>query len=69
MGAVSFFKENNDMLVPRCGRCGVVMNLIATRAAQRHVLRTFCCRRCGNIDTISFDRKEPPRNDGPDLAI
>jgi endogenous inhibitor of DNA gyrase (YacG/DUF329 family) len=63
MDVVSFSKAINDVLVPRCGRCGVVMDLIATRAARRHTLRTFCCRRCGNIDTISFDRKDPYRND------
>jgi len=37
----------NDDLAPRCGRCDVVMDLIATRTARRHTLRTFCCPRCG----------------------
>jgi len=69
MGAVFFFRESKHMLVPRCGHCDVVMDLIASRAARRRVLRTFGCRRCGNIDTVSFDRREPPRNDGPDVAI
>ena len=63
MSGTPFPQETNDKLTPRCGRCGVVMDLIATRTARRHTLQTFCCRRCGNIDTVSFDRREPHRND------
>jgi len=63
MRVIPLSHDINDELAPRCGRCEVVMDLIATRTARRHMLRTFCCCRCGNIDTISFERRERPRNE------